>query len=225
MSLSKEDNENILDKLFQKYMKNLQERPVLTKACTSGAISFLSNIISQKIAPNPDGKIAWRSVAAYTSFGFFITGPLFHNFYLLLDKLFPRKDKMAPMKNQDIAKMIIFDRLVLAPPYLLVFLYAIAILELQLGWFEHKKLMSSANMSDDETASPILIGQGTEVAMKRVKATFWTILKMNWRVFTIVQYINFRYVPIKYRVLFGNVIALFFSIYVAVKRRQTPVGK
>ncbi|KAL3858020.1 hypothetical protein ACJMK2_012636 [Sinanodonta woodiana] len=197
MSLSKEDNENILEILFKKYMKCLQERPVLTKACTSGTISFLSNIISQKIAPNPDGKIAWRSVAAYTSFGFVITGPLFHNFYLLLDKLFPRKDKSAELKNSDIAKMILFDRLILAPPYLLVFLYAIAILE----------------------------GQGTEVALKKVKATFWTILKMNWRVFTVVQYINFKYVPMKYRVLFGNIIALFFSIYVAVKRRQVPIGK
>lgn len=192
MSLSKDSsNENPFEKALNTYIKLLQTRPVLTKAVTSSAVSALGNFISQLIVPNPQnsGKIVWRSVAAYASFSFVVSGPLIHYFYILLDKLVPQKKESATL---DGIKRVLFDRFVFAPPFILFFLYAVTILE----------------------------GSGHHAAVIKIKETFWPILKMNWQIWTVFQFINVNYIPQKYRVLFGNAVALIWSIIVAVKRRQ-----
>lgn len=192
MSLSKDkSNENAFEKALKAYLGLLQSRPVLTKAITSSTVSAVGNIISQLIVPNQQngGKIAWRSVAAYASFSFVVSGPLIHYFYIWMDKLIPKKKESATF---DGIKRVIFDRFIFAPPFILLFLYAVTMLE----------------------------GSGHEAAIAKIKETFWPILKMNWQIWTVFQFINVNYVPQKYRVLFGNAVALVWSVIVAVKRRQ-----
>lgn len=93
-------------------------------------------------------------------------------------------------------KRVIVDRLVFAPPFLLLFFYVITILE----------------------------GQGHQAAIARIKESFWPVLKLNIQVWTVFQYININYVPPKYRVLFGNVLALVWSVFVASKRRKMALA-
>ena len=38
-------------------------------------------------------------------------------------------------------------------------------------------------------------GQPHEVALARIKETYWMALKMNWKVWTPLQYINVKYIP------------------------------
>lgn len=38
-------------------------------------------------------------------------------------------------------------------------------------------------------------GHTSEVAMARIQKFYWTSLKMNWRVWTVFQYIIVNYVP------------------------------
>lgn len=193
MSLSKEeDKRNRFEKLLSGYTKLLQEKPILTKSITSGSVSGLGNFLSQLIVPveGKGGKIVWRSVFSYAAFGFFVSGPLIHHLYILIDKLIPRrKDSSLAI---DGIKRVILDRFIFTPPFILLFLYVVTILE----------------------------GHGHEAAITKIKETYWTILKLNWRIWTIFQFINVNYVPQKYRVLFGNGIALFWSIFIAIKRRQ-----
>ncbi|XP_071179080.1 peroxisomal membrane protein 2-like isoform X1 [Mytilus edulis] len=231
MSLSKDkSNENAFEKALKAYLGLLQSRPVLTKAITSSSVSAIGNIISQLIVPNQQnggkiawrsvaayasfsssvsaigniisqlivpnqqngGKIAWRSVATYASFSFVVSGPLIHYFYIWMDKLIPKKKESATF---DGIKRVVFDRFIFAPPFILLFLYAVTMLE----------------------------GSGHEAAIAKIKETFWPILKMNWQIWTVFQFINVNYVPLKYRVLFGNAVALVWSVIhviVAVKRRQ-----
>ena len=192
MSLSKDkSSENPFEKAFKAYIGLLQTRPILTKSITSASVSSIGNIISQLIVPNPQNgrKIAWRSVAAYASFSFVVSGPLIHYFYIMLDKIVPKKKESATL---DGIKRVLFDRFVFAPPFILFFLYTVTLLE----------------------------GYGHQAAVVKIKETFWPILKMNWQIWTIFQFINVNYVPLKYRVLFGNVMALVWSVIVAVKRRQ-----
>ena len=38
-------------------------------------------------------------------------------------------------------------------------------------------------------------GQPNEVALTRIRETYWPALKMNWEVWTPLQYINVKYIP------------------------------
>ncbi|XP_048757181.1 peroxisomal membrane protein 2-like [Ostrea edulis] len=196
MSLSKDKGEqNPLEKALAAYIEALQTKPVLTKAVTSGCISAIGSLVSQLIVPNPanGGKIVWRSVAAYAAFGFVVSGPLIHKFYILLDKMMPPKKEKTAL---DGIKRVVVDRLVFAPPFLLLFLYVITILE----------------------------GQGHQAAIARIRESFFPVLKLNLQVWTVFQYVNVNYVPPKYRVLFGNALALIWSVFVASKRRKMALA-
>lgn len=188
MSLSKESKEGVFERILNKYLKSLQERPLLTKSCTSASVSALGNFLSQIIAPNPDNKIHWRSVLSYAIFAFTLSAPIIHYFYIYLEKFSPKKEK----SKTDAIKRLIIDRFLFTPPFILLFLYVV----------------------------PLLEGQSSAYAIQRIREVFWMILKMNWKVWTIFTYINVNYVPIKYRVLFGNAVGLFWSIYVAIQRRK-----
>lgn len=63
----------------------------------------------------------------FLHFRFVVSGPLIHQFYILLDKMMPPKKEKATAL--DGIKRVIVDRLVFAPPFLLLFLYVITILE------------------------------------------------------------------------------------------------
>ncbi|KAJ8312223.1 hypothetical protein KUTeg_009596 [Tegillarca granosa] len=72
-------------------------------------------------------------------------------------------------KAIDGIKRVILDRFIFTPPFILLFLYVVTILE----------------------------GHGHEAAITKIKETYWTILKLNWRIWTIFQFINVNYVPQK----------------------------
>jgi peroxisomal membrane protein 2 len=42
-----------------------------------------------------------------------------------------------------------------------------------------------------------LQGSSSEAAIQRIKDAYWTILKLNLSVWTVIQYINVNYVPLK----------------------------
>lgn len=50
----------------------------------------------------------------------------------------------------------------------------------------------------------------------RVRNAFVTALIVNWKVWTPAQAVNFGLVPLDYRVLFGNIVALWWNIYLSV---------
>ena len=56
---------------------------------------------------------------------FLVNGPLIHHFYVYLEKILPKNQPNAQIKR------VLFDRLVFAPPFLLIFLYYVAIVEVR----------------------------------------------------------------------------------------------
>ncbi|XP_053443577.1 peroxisomal membrane protein 2 isoform X6 [Nycticebus coucang] len=66
-------------------------------------------------------------------------------------------------------KRLLLDRFFFAPAFLLLFFLVMSFLE----------------------------GQDTEDALARVRARFWPALRMNWRVWTPVQFVNINYVPLQ----------------------------
>ncbi|XP_003461173.1 peroxisomal membrane protein 2 [Cavia porcellus] len=84
-------------------------------------------------------------------------------------------------------KRLLLDRLFFAPAYLLLFFLAMSLLE----------------------------GKDAAAFATWVRSSFWPALKMNWRVWTPLQFVNINYVPLQFRVLFANLVALFWYAYLA----------
>lgn len=40
-------------------------------------------------------------------------------------------------------------------------------------------------------------GSGHDAAMEKLKQVYWMILKLNWTVWSVVQYITVNYIPLK----------------------------
>lgn len=52
--------------------------------------------------------------------------------------------------------------------------------------------------------------------IQTLKNSFVTALFVNWKVWTVAQAVNFGIVPIDYQVLFGNLVALWWNIYLSL---------
>ncbi|RXM90636.1 Peroxisomal membrane protein 2 [Acipenser ruthenus] len=90
-----------------------------------------------------------------------------------------------------VLKRLLLDRLIFAPAFLLVFFLAMNFLE----------------------------GKSWAAFQNRVRTEYWSALKMNWKVWTPFQFININYVPVQFRVLFANLVALFWYAYLASVRK------
>ncbi|XP_062999821.1 peroxisomal membrane protein 2 [Elgaria multicarinata webbii] len=86
-----------------------------------------------------------------------------------------------------VVKRLLLDRLVVAPAFLALFFFIMNLLE----------------------------GKDTSAFVKRVKSGYWPALKMNWKMWTPVQFVNLNYVPMQFQVLFGNLVALVWFAYLA----------
>nr|XP_020481649.1 peroxisomal membrane protein 2-like [Labrus bergylta]XP_020505406.1 peroxisomal membrane protein 2-like [Labrus bergylta] len=179
-------------RLLQQYLFLLKKYPILTKSVTSGILSTLGNLLSQvlearKKAKNgaPVDEIDTAAATRYALYGLFITGPVSHYFYQLMELWMPTTDPFC------IVKRLLLDRLIFAPGFLLIFYFVMNILEAK-GWGDFEKKMS---------------------------ASYWTALKMNWKVWTPFQFININFVPVEFRVLFANMVALFWYAYLASVRK------
>uniref|UniRef100_A0A2I3G2I8 Peroxisomal membrane protein 2 n=1 Tax=Nomascus leucogenys TaxID=61853 RepID=A0A2I3G2I8_NOMLE len=84
-------------------------------------------------------------------------------------------------------RRLLLDRLVFAPAFLMLFFLIMNFLE----------------------------GKDASAFAAKMRGGFWPALRMNWRVWTPLQFINVNYVPLKFRVLFANLAALFWYAYLA----------
>ncbi|XP_063752910.1 peroxisomal membrane protein 2 [Eleginops maclovinus] len=179
-------------RLLQQYLILLKKYPILTKSVTSGLLSALGNLLSQILEARkkiksgaPVSEIDPAAAARYATFGVFITGPVSHFFYQLMEVWLPTTDPLC------IVKRLLLDRLIFAPGFLLIFYFVMNILEAK-GWRDFESKM---------------------------RGSYWTALKMNWKVWTPFQFVNINFVPVQFRVLFANMVALFWYAYLASVRK------
>ncbi|XP_046872817.1 peroxisomal membrane protein 2 [Hypomesus transpacificus] len=176
-------------RLLQQYLGLLKNYPILTKSVTSGILSALGNILSQTLEARKKTKdlkkIDITGPTRYAIYGLFVTGPVSHVFYQLMEVLMPASEPYC------VVKRLLLDRLVFAPAFLMLFYFVMNILE-------------GKSLSDFEG---------------KVRTSYWTALKMNWKVWTPFQFININYIPVQFRVLFANMVALFWYAYLASVRK------
>ncbi|XP_053727345.1 peroxisomal membrane protein 2 [Synchiropus splendidus] len=179
-------------RLLHQYLFLLKRYPILTKSVTSAVISALGNILSQYLESRKKAK----NGAAVSKMD--AAGPARYAIYGLLITgpvshfFYQLMEAWIPSTDPHcLLKRLMLDRLVFAPGFLLIFFFVMNILEVK-GWEDFEKKM---------------------------RRTYWTALKMNWRVWTPFQFVNVNFVPVQFRVLFANVVAFFWYAYLATVRK------
>ncbi|XP_059404578.1 peroxisomal membrane protein 2-like [Carassius carassius] len=183
---------SFLRRVLQQYLSLLKKYPIITKSVTSGFLSAVGNLLSQALEyrknnkeNSPKKKISVLGPLHFAVFGLFITGPVSHYIYQLLEVLLPTTVPYCLIKR------LLLERLIFAPAFLLLFYVVMNALE----------------------------GKTLTDVQNKLKTSYWPAMKMNWKVWTPFQFININYVPVQFRVLFANLVALFWYAYLASVRK------
>jgi len=90
------------------YMKLLRKYPLPTQAISTGVIMSSGDVLAQTFVEKKPNYDPFRTLK-FGSIGLLFVGPIFHNWYHLLDKAIKGKSFVRPMK------MVLTDQFVMAP--------------------------------------------------------------------------------------------------------------
>ncbi|XP_062874016.1 peroxisomal membrane protein 2 [Trichomycterus rosablanca] len=181
----------VLTRLLQQYLLLLKKYPIITKSVTSAILSATGNLLSQAVEAKKklkEGR-SRKNVDVYGPLRFAVFGLVITG--PVSHYFYQLLEVMFPAAvSFPMLKRLLLERLVFAPAFLLLFFTVMNALEGK----------SIADLQDT------------------VKTRYWAALKMNWKVWTPFQFININYVPVQFRVLFANLIALFWNAYLTSVR-------
>ncbi|TPX60727.1 hypothetical protein PhCBS80983_g01629 [Powellomyces hirtus] len=174
---------------WKRYLELLEEKPLVTKSLSAGAIAVAGDIIAQKVDSSPDHP-EWdpKRTARLGLYGTLIAAPLTHGWYKVLDARVG-----AGMDFATSVKKVTADQILAATPFTALFF-----------------VCNSA--AEGCTKAEI---------KNRLSNNLWPTLKANWAVWPAALLINFRFVPLKLRLLVVNVLGLGWGTYLSmVQHRQ-----
>ncbi|GAA5901985.1 hypothetical protein JCM8208_006655 [Rhodotorula glutinis] len=99
----------------------------------------------------------------------------------------------TPVSVVQLAKRVAADQLGLAPVSLFIFLFSMSLLE----------------------------GLDSEETREKIRSNYWPILLVNWQVWPLLQTLNFRYIPLRYRVPVGSIAGIAWTCFLSWKTAKT----
>jgi Mpv17 / PMP22 family len=239
------------------YEAKLASRPVLTKSISSGVIAGCGDILCQLFVEQRDvqrtsaasTEHSGRTHAAtsvnsfnetdstdqslplwnvartgrFVLLGTVLVGPTIHYWYTFLGaRLFPGMDRGS------ILKRVALDQLIFSPAFLAVWLAALWRLE---GF----KVPNARSVDTQQSLSPQMeesVGRTASncsiTTIARIRTSLEELMPLNWMIWTPVQIVNFRFVPLAYQVLFSNVVAVLWNIilsYSTNRKTESPTRR
>ncbi|CAN1837935.1 Protein sym1 [Linum perenne] len=189
---------------FWKWFQHcLALHPVKTQILSSGLIWGAGDIAAQSINKytaqkslvfqddQMPEKINWKRVATTSLFGFGFVGPVGHFWYEGLDR-FMRSQMFRPDSLRFVSVKVVIDGFLFGPLDLLLFF---------------------AYMG-------IAAGKSVPQIRDDVKRDFLPAFMMEGGVWPLVQVVNFRFVPVKYQLLYVNLFCLLDSCFLSWLEQQ-----
>eukprot|EP01041_Mallomonas_annulata_P001950 gene1950-3786_t len=198
----------LLSKFFDAYTNLLLTNPYPTKIISSGIVGGLGDILIQNVqnkmskTPKP---FDFRRLLVFVTVAAFYIAPVIHLWFGYLDSL-PFLVGMGGIKKSLV--MMILDQTFGAVVVNLFFFVAFEIAQrLYPPYNTHSKSLFQA-------------------CVDNCKSSMWITLIANWKCWPIINFVNFLYIPVEYRVLFSNVISIFWNMFLSsVANRNTSSGK
>ncbi|KAH9487139.1 Protein SYM1 [Psilocybe cubensis] len=189
--------------LARAYQHSFDTHPYSTLAVTGGCLNALGDVVAQ-VAQRTVGRGEKEDVPKYDvtrtarffAYGVMIS-PFMGRWNLFLERRFPLRAIKGTNKVSlnALGKRVAADQLFMAPLGLAIFLSSMGIME---------------------GRSPRQIGN-------RFKDLYSTALIANWRVWPLAQLINFRYMPLPYRVPFSQACGVFWTLYLSILNSEEDV--
>jgi len=183
-STSSSTSMNIASFCWTQYNLSLVSYPLLTKACTSGSIMLLSDILAQKLSESSSKSIDWIRASKLALLGLIFLGPVGHFWYNFLDYL--SKSVTIPVLVMKISA----DQLLLTPI-------------VNACIFFYTEFVRSAFTKEANSLS-IRISNG----IKNVQQNLWNAMLCSWKLWPMIHIITFKFIPVSLRVLYVNIISL-----------------
>ncbi|CAA2934502.1 protein SYM1-like [Olea europaea var. sylvestris] len=187
-------------RLWKWYQSCLAVHPVKTQVISSALIWGFGDIAAQAVThttakkrhlqsrnEDKDFKINWRRVATTSLFGLGFVGPVGHFWYEGLDRFIKLRLQLRPNSFSFVATKVAADGIIFGPLDLLVFFT-------YMGFSTGK---NAAQVKED------------------VKRDLLPALILEGGVWPIVQVANFRYVPVRYQLLYVNLFCLLDSCFLS----------
>ncbi|KAL4892956.1 hypothetical protein BDV59DRAFT_36302 [Aspergillus ambiguus] len=175
------------------YSAYLSRRPLFTQSATAATLYTAGDVVAQNLAPE-DKKYDWHRTLTMTVIGGCALGPTMAIWYRYLQRRVHLSSKLASTIVQ-----VATDQLVFAP---------ISIV----GLFT---LVQLAKATSDNVTERL------ELARHQVESTFTDVLIQNYKLWPGVQMVNFFFVPLQYRLLVSNTVAIFWSAYVSMNANKS----
>ncbi|KAM0754462.1 hypothetical protein T439DRAFT_321504 [Meredithblackwellia eburnea MCA 4105] len=199
-----------INPILAAYLRSLAERPLLTKAATSGTLGFFQEILAGKLAgapPEPLAKsertgvppIDWlkqnHRAIKLAIYGFFISAPLAHQLTGRLQRAFA--GKTTP---RDKLLMILVQNLLLAPIQNTVYIASLAV------------IAGARNSTQIKNA---------------IKANFFRVMKISWSIGPLSMFIAQTFIPSELWVPFFTAISAAAGTFInmQVKKKALAAAK
>ncbi|XP_058224050.1 uncharacterized protein LOC131333502 isoform X2 [Rhododendron vialii] len=137
-------------------------------------------------------KINWRRVATTSLFGFGFVGPVGHFWYEGLDQVMKSRLHLQPKSMRFVASKVALDGIIFGPLDLLVF-------------------FSYMGFSSGKSATQV---------KEDVKRDFIPAFVLEGGIWPLLQVANFRFVPVRYQLLYVNLFCLLDSCFLSWVEQQ-----
>jgi protein Mpv17 len=171
----------------------------------TGILTFLGDLLAQQAVERSgwrghDWHRSWR----LTMWGFVIAGPFTCAWYYFLDRFV----KFGDIAVTSIVRMSL-DQFIIAPFFLFLF-------------FSFNAFLEQRNYASQITLVPLLDNWKSNLRTK-LKSSYWEVLKANWKIWPVVQCLNFAIVPLQYRLLLVNIVSLGWNAYLSVATNRAKM--
>nr|PNR55050.1 hypothetical protein PHYPA_005943 [Physcomitrium patens]PNR55053.1 hypothetical protein PHYPA_005946 [Physcomitrium patens] len=173
--------------LWNRYLSNLQQHPLRTKAITSGTSGVLAgsaDMVAQKLAGAKN--LQFKRSFLLMLYGFCYSGPFGHYFHWLMEKLVPAA--------RDSKTIVIVEQLTSSP-------------------WNNFLFMTYLGM--------VVEGRKWSSVKSQLKSHFPSVQLNAWRFWPLVGLINYKYLPIQLRVLFHNLAAVCWGIFLILRSKAS----
>ncbi|XP_028806522.1 protein SYM1 [Neltuma alba] len=191
-------------RLWNWYTNCLSVHPVKTQVISSGVLWAAGDITAQYITHSATKKrlqlsdadakfmIDWKRVAITSGFGLGFVGPVGHFWYEGMDKFIRFKLQLQPKSVRFVATKVAMDGIIFGPIHLFVFF----------------------------TYMGLSAGKTIPQVKEDLKRNFVPAFLLEGGVWPIVQVVNFRYIPVKYQLLYVNLFCLLDSAFLSWLEQQ-----
>ncbi|GJE87794.1 Mpv17/PMP22 family protein [Phanerochaete sordida] len=186
--------------LARVYQQSFDAHPYTTLAITNGVMGAFSDVVAQvtqRVIQPPRHeddrqRFDFARTARFFAFGLGM-GPIIGRWNLFLERNFPLRmpsfgGRQGNVSLKALGKRVAADQILMAPVGLALFLGSMGVMEGRDGRHIREKFQ--------DLYKPLLI--------------------TNWQVWPTVQLINFRFMPLPYRVPFQSTAGIFWTLYLSI---------